>query len=98
MKAFGALLILVLVGYAGYQYAYQPVVDLLGLDKMKPAETVGAVSPPAIVNVEPAPGPSKKKVEEESKAEMPKIPEPTPQPAPMPTPTPAPAVAQTMGA
>lgn len=92
MKALGALLILVAVGYVGYQYAYDPIVGALGLEKTKP-EAVEISQAPAIVNVEPPPAPPTPKVEE-PKPEMPKAPEPTPQPMP----TPLPAVAANMGA
>ena len=79
MKALGALVILALVGYAGFQYAYQPiVVDLLGF--AKPAPPAPPVEKaPVIVSVEPPPMAPKV---EEPKPEMPKLPEPVPTPPP----------------
>jgi len=87
MKALVALLILVAVGYVGYQHAYQPIMDMLGLEKAKPV--VVDVPQPVIVNVEPPPAPPKKEPKP-----APKPPEPAPQPAP----AAMPAVAATMGA
>src|SRR6186997_3001935 len=77
MKALFGLVILVAVGYVGFQYAYQPIIDALGLEKPKPV--VLEIPQPAIVNVEPTPVAPKI---EEPKPEMPKVPEPTPEPPP----------------
>lgn len=86
MKALGALLILVAVGYVGYQYAYPPIMEMVGIEKAKPV--VVDIPQPSIVNVEPPP-PKKK----EPKS-TPKPSEPTLQP----TPAAMPPVATTMGA
>src|SRR3954471_584352 len=95
MKTLFALIILIAVGYVGFQYAYPPIVDMLGLQKTVKQEEV-EIPQPVIVNVDPAPAPPKPAAEE-AKPEMPKTPEPAP-PASMPSPTPAPAVASGMGA
>lgn len=76
MKALGALLILVAVGFVAYEYAYPPLADMLGFERPKP---VFDAPKPVIVKVEPKPAPPKV---EEPKPEMPKIPEPMPTPPP----------------
>lgn len=88
MKALGALILLVLVGYVGYQYAYQPIADFIGLEKPKPP--VLEIPQPVIVKVEPPPPPPVKM--EEPTPVMPKPPEPKPEPPPMPK------IAEGMGA
>jgi hypothetical protein len=87
MKALGALLILVAVGYVSYQYAYPPIMDMLGIEKAKPV--VVDIPQPVIVNVEPPPPPKKKEPKPAPKP---------PEPAPQPTPAAMPPVATTMGA
>ena len=74
MKAFGALLLIVAAGVVAYLYAYQPIMDALGIEK--PKVVVEEAPKPVIVSVEPAPK------KEEPKPEMPKVPEPTPPPPP----------------
>jgi hypothetical protein len=81
MKALGALLVLVAVGYVAYQYAYQPIADMLGLEKPKAPEVV--IEQPQVVSVEPpAPAPAAPEP-----PPMPKPPEPAPAPPPMTMPT-----------
>lgn len=79
MKALGILILLLGVGFVGFQYAYPPVADYFGLEKPKP-QTV-EVKQPELVVVEPP-----KPMKVEPKPEPPK-PEP-PKPEPMPTPPP----------
>lgn len=76
MKALGALLILVAVGYLAFQYGYTPIVEKLGLEK-KQAPII-ELPQPVIVSVEPK---KPKKIKEEPKAPEPM---PTPPPAAMP--------------
>jgi hypothetical protein len=81
MKALGALLVLVAVGYVAYQYAYQPIADMLGLEK--PKAPAVEIEPPQVVAVEPAPAPPTTP----EPPPMPKLPEPAPAPPPMTMPT-----------
>ena len=71
MKTLFALIILVAVGYVGFQYAYPPLMDMIGLEKAKPVEL--EIPQPVIVNVEPPPRPKK---EEPKAPEMATTPEP----------------------
>ena len=89
MKALGALVILVAVGFVAYQFAYPPLADLLGFEKPKPP--VVEIEPPRIVRIEPPPLP---KPVVEPRPEMPKIPEPMPAPPP----AAMPKIAENMGA
>jgi hypothetical protein len=82
MKTLFALIILVAVGYVGFQYAYPPLMDMIGLEKAKPVEL--EIPQPVIVNVEPPPPP---KTEEPKAPEMAKAPEPMPQAPGPPLPT-----------
>ncbi|MFZ4764982.1 MAG: hypothetical protein ACOYMN_08505 [Roseimicrobium sp.] len=80
MKALGALILLVLVGYVGYQYAYPPLADFLALEKPKPP-VIEIEQPKLVVLDKPKPEPV---MEPKPEPPKPAMTEPTPVPPPMP--------------
>ena len=78
MKAFGILILLVAVGFVGFQYAYEPIAEYIGLEKPKPV-VIAEVQPTVVKVVTPPPMVPKK----EEPAPMPVVPTP-PMPEPMP--------------
>jgi hypothetical protein len=92
MKALFGLVILVAVGYVGFQYAYQPLMDMVGLEKQPKVADFTPLEPAVVEASRPA-EPKAPKVEE-PKPEMPKAPEP----APAPPPAAMPKVVEGMGA
>ncbi len=89
MKAFGILILLVVVGFSGYQFAYQPIADYMGL-KPDPVAVVEDIKPEVIEKpVEPAPVMPEVVKVEPPPAPPPMAPAPEPPPAP---PMPAPPV------
>ncbi|MBX7207201.1 MAG: hypothetical protein K1X78_02710 [Verrucomicrobiaceae bacterium] len=88
MKALLVLLLAIAVGYIAYNHAYVPVLDALGIDRIRvePKKEVAVVTPPPAPKVEPKPE-IKPEPKPEPKPEMkPEAPPPPPAPVEKPKP------------